>query len=138
MYYLPACWYHSNRWLLNSNQFIIKRNSGTGQPTSLQEVSDVEWTSARCPISFENACISYALLKSVAAIDRSPDGRYIAVILSNGMIRFYQYPTTTILASYKETYGYSVSARNVAFVGKLLISDGSTDGAIYQWKLSST
>ncbi|VDM94431.1 unnamed protein product, partial [Onchocerca ochengi] len=72
-------------------------NSSTGQLASLQEASDVEWASARCPVSFENACISYALMKSIAAVDRSPDGRYVAVILSNGMIRFYQYPTTTIL-----------------------------------------
>ncbi|KAL3986232.1 HELP motif family protein [Acanthocheilonema viteae] len=111
-------------------------NSSTGRPASIQEASNVEWASARCPVSFENACILYALMKSVAAIDRSPDKRYVAVALSNGMLRFYQYPTTTILASYKEAYGYSVSARNVTFVGELLISDGSSDGTLYQWKLS--
>ncbi|VDM12828.1 unnamed protein product [Wuchereria bancrofti] len=103
---------------------------------SIQEAKDVEWASARCVVSFENACISYTLMKSIAAIDRSPDKRYVAVALSNGMLRFYQYPTTTILAAYKEAYGCSVSARNVSFVGDLLISDGSNDGAIYQWKLS--
>ncbi|KAM3716146.1 Echinoderm microtubule-associated protein-like [Dirofilaria immitis] len=113
-------------------------NSGTGRPASIQEAGDVEWASARCPISFENACISYAFIKSITAVDRSPDGRYIVVIFSNGMLRFYQYPTTTILASYKEIYGYSISARNVTFVGDLLISDGSSDGTIYQWKLSKT
>nr|CRZ23630.1 BMA-ELP-1 [Brugia malayi] len=111
-------------------------NSSTGQLATIQEAKDVEWASARCVVSFENACISYALMKSIAAIDCSPDKRYIAVALSNGMLRFYQYPTTTILASYKEAHSCSVSARNVSFVGDLLISDGSNDGAIYQWKLS--
>uniref|UniRef100_A0A0R3RVP5 WD_REPEATS_REGION domain-containing protein n=1 Tax=Elaeophora elaphi TaxID=1147741 RepID=A0A0R3RVP5_9BILA len=100
-------------------------NSSTGQLASIQEASD-------------NACIFHSLMKSVAAIDRSPDGRYVAVALSNGILRFYQYPTTTILASCKEAYGYSVSIGNVTFVGEQLISGGGSDGAIFQWKLSKT
>ncbi|VDK75744.1 unnamed protein product [Litomosoides sigmodontis] len=116
--------------------YIWKSNSG--QSANVWEARNAEWTSARCPISFENACISYALQKSVAAIDRSPSKRYVAVALSNGVLRFYQYPTTTILASYKEICGYSVSMRNVTCVGELLISDGSNDGTLYQWKLSKT
>lgn len=76
-------------------------NSSTGRPASVQEASDVEWASARCPVSFENACILYALMKSIAAIDRSPDKRYVAVVLSNGMLRFYQHPTTTILVNFQ-------------------------------------
>lgn len=57
----------------------------------------MEWSSARCPVSFENAFITFRLMKSVASIDRSPDQRHIAVALSNGILRFYQYPTTTIM-----------------------------------------
>lgn len=78
------------------DNFLNLGNSSTGQSASVQEASEVEWASARCQISFENACILCAT-KSVAVIDRSPDKRYVAVALSNGMLRFYQYPTTTIM-----------------------------------------
>ncbi|VDN05354.1 unnamed protein product [Thelazia callipaeda] len=113
-------------------------NSSNGKPVKVEEAKDVIWASARCQISFENACISWALLGSIAAIERSPDEQYIAVALKNGTLRFYQYPTTTTLASYRETYNYSISTQNVTFVGDVLVSDSGDDGTIYQWKLSKT
>lgn len=61
---------------------------------------DADWASTRCLVSFENACILYNSKGMIATVDRSPDKQCVAVGFSNGLLRFYRYPTTTIMASY--------------------------------------
>lgn len=110
-------------------------NSSNGQPAEITEVRDADWASTRCLVSFENVCILHNSKGMIATVDRSPDKQCVAVGFSNGLLRFYRYPATTIMAAYKEVFGYSTCTRNVTFVGPLLISDGAKDGTIYQWKL---
>ncbi|VDM36893.1 unnamed protein product [Toxocara canis] len=105
-----------------------------GRLADASQVRDASWSSSRCLVSFENGCITQNL-PGVMAIERSPDSSFVAVAIDNGAIRFYQHPTTSVAALYKEIFGHSAFIANVAFLPSQLISIGAKDAAIFQWRL---
>uniref|UniRef100_A0A914ZJU4 HELP domain-containing protein n=1 Tax=Parascaris univalens TaxID=6257 RepID=A0A914ZJU4_PARUN len=106
----------------------------SGRLAETNAVRDASWSSSRCLVSFENGCITQNL-PGVMAIERSPDSTFVAVAIDNGAIRFYEYPTTTVAAAYKEIFGHSAFIANLAFLSSRLISIGARDAAIFQWRL---
>uniref|UniRef100_A0A0N5ASS5 HELP domain-containing protein n=1 Tax=Syphacia muris TaxID=451379 RepID=A0A0N5ASS5_9BILA len=106
----------------------------TGKIVDLGKTKNAIWASSRCVVSFENGCIAQTI-PGVMAIERSRDSSFVAVAMDNGAIRFYRYPTTSIMATYREIFGHSTFIGNIGFLESSLISIGAKDDAIFQWKI---
>ncbi|TKR86644.1 hypothetical protein L596_011194 [Steinernema carpocapsae] len=99
-------------------------------------VRDAEWASTTCPLRYETACIVQTE-PGVIAASGSQNGVLNAITVDSGAVRLYSNPTTSINARYVEAFGHSANASNVAFVqsGSRLITVGSEDAAVFQWRI---
>ncbi|VDD87103.1 unnamed protein product [Enterobius vermicularis] len=129
-------WSTDNSLLRSNNNDFEQQiwNATTGRLSDTGKARNAVWSSSRCIVSFENGCIAQSI-PGIMAIERSLDSKFVAVAIDNGAIRFYQYPTTSIMAMYREIFGHSAFIGNIGFLQTHLISIGAKDSAIFQWKI---
>ena len=125
-----------------ANSELLFSNADDGAHIfSAAAVRDTEWATVNCALTYETSgsIPPYMDEADVHTVDRSPDGALLVMGDALGELKLYRNPCTAEANSWRRYSGHTsrVSCARFSASGKCLVSMGSEDRCVFQWKVVS-